>query len=134
MPKPFSFVCPSRLTTFSILSGALCAALLAAAPSSARADAHSSGVRPIGEKPPEPPKVEAGSAITMPGDKPPRPPRLEISGVPIELVPSLVMLRSFTGAFPLGWMATQRWATAAEPPSEPGGIVVPGDKPPKGPR
>jgi len=31
-------------------------------------------------------------------------------------------------------MLSQSLLTQDEPPAEPGGIVVPGDKPPKGPR
>jgi hypothetical protein len=69
-------------------------------------------------------------AITTPGDKPPRP-RLD---VPVEPVQALATLRSFASAFPLGWMLYQSWATEAEPPSTPGGIVAPGERPPKGPR
>jgi hypothetical protein len=108
-----------------MLAGALCLSLLAASSLTAKADAQGSGVRPIGEKPPEPPKVEAGSAITMPGDKPPRPPRLE-PRLPVELVPSLSLLRAFTSALPLGWLLDSNL--------EPLGIVAPGERPPKGPR
>jgi hypothetical protein len=71
------------------------------------------------------------SAITMPGDKPPRPPRLD---APVELASAMASLCSFTSSLPMGRMLCRSWVTMTEPPAAPGGIVIPGDKPPKGPR
>jgi hypothetical protein len=91
-------------------------ALLALPSSAALADHVPDGVRPIGEKPPEPPKLASGRAPEAP-------------------TAAFTQLCAFTLQLPMGWLLVATWPAAeVAPPEAPGGIVAPGDKPPKGPR